>query len=187
MLIVLVRKPKPVQAPGKPALARLQKSADDHLKSGRELLAQRKYIEAKVELDQAVEQDPANAETRKLQTLASHASSDEHDAKAAEAEMNIGISTGNRKAMEDALRLLGGMTDGSPARERIVGRLAPGMVRFGTAQCGSRAWSDCAWALCEAYVIAPADARPDASVAAKLREAEKHIHDKSYARCRAVQ
>jgi hypothetical protein len=40
--------------------------------------------------------------------------------------------------------------------------------------------------LCRAYEVAPPDGRPDATVAAKLREAEKKIRDKSYARCRAL-
>src|SRR4051794_517333 len=51
MIVFIVRKPTPVQAPGKDAIARISRQADAHLRQGRTLLGDRKYLEAKSELD----------------------------------------------------------------------------------------------------------------------------------------
>jgi pSer/pThr/pTyr-binding forkhead associated (FHA) protein len=182
MIIVLVHRPAPVQAPGKPAIARIQKQADEHLATGKRLLGERKYTDARQELDQAIELDPANAEAHRLRNLAARAPDDEKYAQGALTDVGVG----DRKGLESALHLLDKISDGSPAREKVVSRLAAGLSRFGSDQCAARAWPDCAWALCRAFEIAPADARPDALQAKALREAERHIHDKSYARCRAA-
>jgi pSer/pThr/pTyr-binding forkhead associated (FHA) protein len=182
MLVVLVRKPKPVQAPGRPALAKIQKAADDHLKLGRQLVAEHKYTEAKAELDQAIELDPGSAEAKKLQAFATQAPQDAQTLISAQAD----IAVGDRKGLEKALALLDETMVGTPGHDKLLGKLTAGLVHFGTSQCAGRAWSDCAWALCRAYEVAPTDGRPDASVAGKLRDAEKKIHDKSYARCRAI-
>jgi ABC transport system ATP-binding/permease protein len=182
MLVVLVHKPKPVQAPGAPAIAKIQKSAEDHLRDGKRLLGERKYLEAKVEIDQAVDLDPANIDARQLQTLAARAPQDERSAQSGLAD----IAVGDRKGLESALAILGDTTPGTAGHDRLLAKLAPGLVRFGTAQCTARAWADCAWALCRAYEVAPAAERPDAGVQRTMRDAEKHVHDKSFPRCRAV-
>jgi pSer/pThr/pTyr-binding forkhead associated (FHA) protein len=182
MLAVLLHKPKPVQAPGRPALAKIQKSADDHVDIGKKLLDAHKYGEAKKELDQALELDPANSEARKMETFAAQVPVDEKIVLSAQAD----IAVGDRKGLESALHLLDETMVGTPGHDKLLAKLTSGLVRFGVGQCTGRAWSDCAWALCKAYEVAPADQRPDASAQQKLREAEKKIRDKSYARCRAV-
>jgi pSer/pThr/pTyr-binding forkhead associated (FHA) protein len=182
MLIVLVHKPKPVQAPARPGLARIQATADNHLRVGRDLMGQRKFGDAKTELDQALELDPANSEARRLVQLAAQVPLDEKTLLSAQAD----IAVGDRKGLESALHLLDETMVGTPGHDKLLAKLTAGLTRFGLLQCAGRAWADCAWALCRAYEVAPDDARPDASARDKLRDAEKKIRDKSYARCRAV-
>jgi len=182
-IVFLIRKVPPVQASGKDAIARLQKQADGHFKSGKQLYAERKWGEAKAELDQAVELDPANAEARKLRALAAHGAEDDRLAKAADAQLAIG----DKKGLENALRLSQEISDGAPARVQLAGKLGPALSRFGTEQCARRAFADCAWALCRAFEVAPADARPSAAVARTLRDAEKRLkHDRSFSACKAA-
>ena len=182
MLVFLIRKPTPVQAPGKDAIARITRQADAHLRQGRTLLSERKYLEAKGELDQALELDPANAEARKLRTVAAHAPEDERSATQAIAALRIG----DRKALEDAMRALDEITDGTPAHARLRDKLVGSLVGFGNTQCAQRSWSDCAWALCRAWEVAPPEGKPDPATVRLLRDAEKKIRDRSYVRCRAA-
>jgi pSer/pThr/pTyr-binding forkhead associated (FHA) protein len=179
----LIRKVPPVQASGKDAIARLQRQADGHFKIGKQLYAERKWGEAKTELDQAVELDPANVEARKLQSLAAHGTEDDRLAKAADAQLAIG----DKKGLENALRLSQEISDGSPGRAALASKLGPALSRFGTEQCTRRAYADCAWALCRAFEVAPADARPSAAVARTMRDAEKKLkHDRSFSPCKAT-
>jgi ABC transport system ATP-binding/permease protein len=182
MIVVVVHKPAPVQAPGKDAIARISRQAAVHLQEGRTLLGERKYLEAKGELDQALELDPANAEARRLKNLAVRAPEDEKAAAAAQVKIGIG----DRKALDEALQLYEDTTDGTPARARLQQRLSGALVSFGNGQCGQRNFADCAWALCRAWELAPADARPDPSTVRTLRDAERKIRDRSYVRCRAA-
>lgn len=182
MIVFLVRKPTPVQAPGKDAIARISRQADSHVRLGRQQIGDRKYAEAKVELDQALELDPANVEARRLRNLAVKAPEDEKYASAAIVKLGIG----DRTALDGAIKLYDDTTDGTPAHARLRDRLVSALVGFGGSQCTQRAWSDCAWALCRAWELAPPDAKPDASSARLLRDAEKKIHDRSYVRCRAA-
>ena len=115
MIVFLVRKPTPVQAPGKDAIARISRQADAHLRQGRTLIGERKYLEAKSELDQALELDPANPEARRLRNLAVRAPEDEK--LASQAMVKVGI--GDRKALDEALRLLDETTEGTPAHTRV--------------------------------------------------------------------
>jgi pSer/pThr/pTyr-binding forkhead associated (FHA) protein len=182
MIVVLVRKPTPVQASGREAIARLSTQAARHLSAGRDLLGQRKFLEAKSELDQALELDPANAEARRLRNLAARAPEDEQTERAAAGRMAVG----DRKGLEQAIRLLDDTTDGTPGREKLQSKLVSALVRFGEQQCGARAYPDCAWALCRAFEVAPADGRPESAEARTLRDAERKIRDRSYVRCRAA-
>jgi pSer/pThr/pTyr-binding forkhead associated (FHA) protein len=182
MLVFLVRKPAPVQAPGKDSITRISRQADAHLRQGRTLIGDRKYSEARVELDQALELDPANPEARRLRNLAARAPDDEKLASAAIGKLGIG----DRKALEDAMRLLDETTEGTPAHLRVLDKLTSALVSFGSAQCGQRAFADCAWALCRAWELAPPEGKPEPATARTLRDAEKKIHDRSYVRCRAA-
>ena len=182
MIVFLVRKPAPVQAPGKDAIARISRQADAHLRQGKSLLADRKYLEAKSELDQALELDPANVEARKARNLAVRAPEDEKLASAAIVKIGIG----DKKALDEAMRLLDDTTEGTPAHQRVREKLSTALVSFGNSQCMARAWADCAWALCRAWEVAPTDGKPDGATTRALRDAEKKIHDKSYVRCRAA-
>ena len=182
MLVFLVRKPTPVQAPGKDSITRISRQADAHLRQGRTLIAERKYLEARIELDQALELDPANPEARRLRNLAVRAPEDEKTAAQAIARLGIG----DRKGLEDAMRLLDDTTDGAPAHTRVRDKLTSALVSFGNSQCTQRAWSDCAWALCRAWELAPPEAKPEAGTARTLRDAERKIHERSYVRCRAA-
>src|SRR5439155_1240866 len=47
MMVMLLRKPPTVQASGKDAIARITRQADGHVKEGRRLYAEKKYLDAK--------------------------------------------------------------------------------------------------------------------------------------------
>ena len=180
MIVMLVHKPKPVQAPGKEAIARLGRQAQAHLRQGRALLDERKYLEAKGELDQALELDPANPEARRLRRLAVRAPEDEKIAIAAQAK----IALGDKKGLDEALRLLDDTTDGTPAQRRLVQRLTGALVSFGNSRCAQRNYADCAWALCRAWEVAPRDGKPEAATVRTLRDAERRA--RGVPRCRAA-
>jgi len=183
MIVFLVRKPTPVQAPGKDAIARITRQADAHLRQGRTLVEDRKYLEAKIELDKALELDPANPEARRLRNLAVRAPEDDKAASTAIVRMG---RIGDRQALDDAVKLYDETTDGTPGHARLRDKLVSSLVGFGNTQCSQRNWSDCAWALCRAWELAPPDGKPDAATARTLRDAEKKIRDRSYVRCRAA-
>ena len=182
MIVFLVRKPTPVQAPGKDAIARITRQADAHVRLGRNLIGERKYTEAKMELDQALELDPANVEARRLRNLTVRAPEDEKYASAAIVKIGIG----DKKALDEAQKLYEDTTEGTPAHARLREKLVGALVSYGGSQCTQRSWSDCAWALCRAWELAPPDAKPDAGSARLLRDAEHKIRDRSYVRCRAA-
>lgn len=182
MIVVLAHKPAPVQAPGKDAIARIARTADAHLRQGRTLLNDRKYGDAKGELDQALELDPANLDARRLRTVALAAGDDDKTASAAQRK----IAIGDKKALADALQLLEITTDGTPGQLKLKQRLVPALVSFANSQCAQRNYGDCAWALCRAWEVAPPDGKPDQATARELREAERKIRDRSYVRCRAA-
>src|SRR5206468_1887189 len=98
----------------------------------------------------------------------------------------VKIGIGDRKALDEAMKLYEDTTDGTPGHTRLRDRLTTALVSFGGSQCTQRAWADCAWALCRAWELAPPEAKPDASSARLLRDAEKKIRDRSYVRCRAA-
>ncbi|HEX6839308.1 MAG TPA: hypothetical protein VF334_22175, partial [Polyangia bacterium] len=183
MIVFAVRKPTPVQAPGKDAIARITRQADAHIRQGRALIADHKYLEAKMELDQALELDPANPDARRLRYLAVRAPEDEKLASAAIVKVG---RIGDRQALDEAIKQYDDLTEGTPARARLRDKLVGSLVSFGNTQCAQRSWSDCAWALCRAWDLAPPDAKPDPATARTLRDAERKIHDRSYVRCRAA-
>jgi pSer/pThr/pTyr-binding forkhead associated (FHA) protein len=184
-VVALAHKIPPVQASGKEAIARLSRQADQHLRTGRTLYQEKKYAEAKSELDAALDLDPANREARKLSRLAAHGTDDDRALASAQA----GLKIADRKGLEGALRWLGEITDGSGAREQLQAKLVPALEQFGDDRCQHHSWADCAWALCRAYESASGsqDRQPSADAARALRDAEKHLaHDRTYVRCRAA-
>ena len=124
MIVFLVRKPTPVQAPGKDAIARISRQADAHVRQGRHAAsAIASTLEAKSELDQALELDPANVEARRLRNLAVRAPEDEKLASAAIVKIGIG----DKKALDEAMQLLDDTTDGTPAHAaRCASKLVDG-------------------------------------------------------------
>jgi hypothetical protein len=182
-LVFLVRKVPPVQASGRDAIARLSKQADAHVQAGRKLYEQRRYADAKGELDQAIELDPANPDARKLQRLAVRGPEDDR----ALASANAALTIGDRKGLEQVLHAWDEMIDGAPAKSALAGKLAPSLQRFGEAACARRDYNECAWALCRAFETAPPDKRPAQSVALRLHDVERRLkRDKSYQPCRAA-
>jgi ABC transport system ATP-binding/permease protein len=182
-IVFLVRKIPPVQASGRDAIARISKQAEMHLKSGKQLYQEKKYADAKTELDQAVELDPANGEARRLRSLATHGSDDDR----AYTSATGSLAVGDRKGLEGALRLYGEITDGSQAKTQLQGKLVPALSRFGAERCAAKALPECAWALCRAFEIAPPESRPSAQLSRTLREAEKKLKKSpGFTPCRAA-
>jgi hypothetical protein len=182
-VVFLVRKVPPVQASGREAIAKLTKQADGHLQAGRKLYEQRRYADAKAELDQALELDPANPDARKLQRLAVRGPDDEKAMTAATAALTIG----DRKGLEQVLHAWDEMIDGAPAKLTLAGKLSPALQRYGETACARREYGECAWALCRAFETAPADKRPEKAVALRLHDVERRLkRDKTYQPCRAT-
>jgi hypothetical protein len=182
-VVFMVRKVPPVQASGREAIARLGKQAESHLQAGRKLYEQRRYADAKGELDQALELDPANPDARKLQRLAARGPDDDRALTSATAALTIG----DRKGLEQVLRSWDEMIDGAPAKQTLAGKLTPALQRYGEAACARREYGECAWALCRAFETAPSDKRPPQSVALRLHDVERRLkRDKSYQPCRAA-
>ena len=181
MIIAIAKKPPVVQAPGKDAIAKYTVKAEQHLRQGRSLYRERKYTEAKQELDAAIEVDPANVEARRLSRLASRGPDDDRLLGSTGPSLRIG----DRKALEQVTRIYDDITDGSAQRQQLQGKLVPALETFGLDRCAKKQWSDCAWATCKAYELAPHDAPPDSRVARALADAEhKLAKDKSYLPCR---
>jgi hypothetical protein len=181
MLIALVKKPPTVQASGKDAIAKYSAKADLHLRQGRALYRERKYAEAKQELDAALDADPANMEARRLSRLAAHGPDDDRMYASAGPSLRIG----DRKALEQVTRTYDDITDGSAQKQQLQAKLVPVLESFGLDRCNKHQWSDCAWASCKAFELAPKESPPDGRVARALAEAEKKLaKDRSYLPCR---
>jgi pSer/pThr/pTyr-binding forkhead associated (FHA) protein len=170
-VVFLVRKVPTVQASGRDAIARLSRTAETHVAGARKSYEQRKYAEAKAELDQALELDPGSIEGRRLARLIGRAPEEDRLASAAQA----GIAIGDRKGLEQALHALDDLADGGPAKSALVAKLEPALQRYGSDACAKKAWGECAWALCRAFQSAPTDARPPAALAQRMSEAEHKL------------
>jgi pSer/pThr/pTyr-binding forkhead associated (FHA) protein len=182
-VIMLFKKPPTVPAPGREAIAKIQKEAEQHLALGKKLYREKKYADAKEELDQAVELDPANAEARKLRLQATHGADDDRLLASAQGALSIG----DRKGIEAALKALGEISDGSTAREQLLAKIVGALVRYGSDAFAKKDFAEAAWGICKAYELAPVDGRPDARALRTLREAEKKLkHNKSYVACTAA-
>jgi pSer/pThr/pTyr-binding forkhead associated (FHA) protein len=181
MIIALAKKPPVVQASGKDAIAKYTAKADSHLRQGRALYHERKYADAKQELDLALDADPANLEARRWSRLAARGSDDDRLVASTVPSLRIA----DRKALEQVTRTYDDITDGSMQKQQLQAKLVPQLESFGLDRCSKHQWSDCAWATCKAFEMASREAPPDARVARALAEAEKKLaHDKSYLPCR---
>jgi ABC transport system ATP-binding/permease protein len=182
-LIVVIKKPTPVAASGKDAIAKLSRQAEQHLKLGKQLFAEKKWTDAKAELDAVIELDPANVEAKRMRNLAQQAPADERNLQSAMAALQIG----DRKALETALRLHDDLAQGSPARGQLEQRLAARLIQFGLQHFDERDYPDAAWALCRAFEVNPAAARSDPRASRELREAEKRLgRERGFQPCRAA-
>jgi pSer/pThr/pTyr-binding forkhead associated (FHA) protein len=182
-LIVLLRKPPPVQASGKDAIAKIARQAEAHLSRGKQLFGDKKWSDAKAELDSAIELDPANVEARRLRTLAARAPEDERNLASAMAALAIG----DRKALETALRLHDELTPGSPAKAQLQQKLSARLIQFGAQNFDDKSYPDAAWSFCQVFEVNPTAARADARVARELREAEQKLsRQRGFVPCRAA-
>jgi pSer/pThr/pTyr-binding forkhead associated (FHA) protein len=180
---VLIRKLPPVQASGREALTRIDQQAQAHLQNGRRLYQERKYGDAKTELDQAIELDPANLEMRRLSALTGHGADDDRALTVGSAAAALG----DRKGLESALKSLGEMSAGAPQRAQLAAKLEPQLERFGGAACARRDFQTCSWALCLACDNVAPGAHVDPQAAAQLKEAEHTLaRDRSHQPCRCV-
>jgi pSer/pThr/pTyr-binding forkhead associated (FHA) protein len=180
-IVFLVRKTPTVHASGREAIAKLSKQAEGHAQVGKRLYEQRRYADAKAELDEAIELDPANLEARRLARASAHGPEDDRALSSAQAA----IAIGDKKGLEQALRAWEAMTDGGAAKATLRDKLEPALARWGDNACGRKEWADCAWALCKAASAAsPAEKAP---VVARLKDAERKVkRDRSFQPCRAL-
>jgi pSer/pThr/pTyr-binding forkhead associated (FHA) protein len=180
-LVMLVRKPALVQASSKDAIAKIARQAEQHLKLGKQLFGDKKWADAKTELDSAIELDPANVEARRLRALAARAPEDERNVTNALAALAIG----DRKALETALRLNDELSPGAPAKAQLEPKLSGRLIQYGVQRFDERDYADAAWALCQAFEVDGNAARADARVTRELHEAEKRLPRGSQS-CRAA-
>jgi pSer/pThr/pTyr-binding forkhead associated (FHA) protein len=179
-VIFLFKKPPTVPAPGREAIAKIQREAEAHLAIGKKLYKEKKYSDAKEELDQAVELDPANPEARRLRMQATHGADDDRLLASAQGALSIG----DRKGIEAALKALGEISEGATARELLQGKIVTALLRYGNDAFAKKDYAESAWGICKAYELAPAEARADARALRTLHESEKKLkRDRSYVAC----
>jgi len=179
-VIFLFKKPPTVLAPGREAIAKIQREAEGHLAIGKKLYKEKKYADAKEELDQAVELDPANPEARKLRMQAMHGADDDRLLASAQGALSIG----DRKGIEAAMKALNEISEGATARDLLMTKIVAALLRYGNDAFAKKDYSDSAWGICKAYELAPADAKADARALRTLHDAEKKLKkDKSYVAC----
>ena len=181
--VVTVKRTKPVVATGKDAIAKLSRQAEVHVTQGKQLFAEKKWAEAKTELDAAIELDPANTEARRLKAVAARAPEDEKSV----TSTISGLAMGDRRSLENALRLRDDLPTGAPSREPLEKKLGPRLLQFGLQRATSREYADAAWALCRSFEVDAAATRADGRALRELRDAEKHLQrDRSFAPCRSA-
>lgn len=174
----LLREPPTVRASGTDAIAKLVAKADEHARAGKALYKDKKYTEAKAELEAALEYDPANVEVARLRRLALHAREDENAYTAAVAKIGLG----DRKGLEGALGMLNEISVGSLQSEQLSSKLITGLINYGYQHCDGKQYAECGWALCKASELQGGKLDPTADK--RLAEAEKKLeHDKTYTVC----
>ena len=169
--VLLVRRPTSVAAPAKDAIARISRQAEQHLKLGKQLFSDKKWGDAKVELDAAIESDPANVEARRLKALAARAPEDERTLASAVSSLAIG----DRRGLESALRSRDELLVGTAARNTLEGKLVPKLLSVGLAAFDSKNYVDAEWALCHAFELNSVQARADRRAGHDIHEAERKL------------
>ncbi|HEX2573431.1 MAG TPA: FHA domain-containing protein [Polyangia bacterium] len=168
-------------APPPNALEQLTQQAVDHMRRGKELLAERKFDAAATEFEQTISLDPANEEAHRLKALADGEPQNERFSKRVQ---NYG-EQGDRMSLERAVRFLEKIPPESAFHDPSAKRLGEQLVLFGQGQCKTRKYLDCAWALCKSFELGRAGGRPDPGAVALLKEAErKLVKDKSWSGCK---
>ncbi len=176
----LLREPPTVRASGTEAITRLLAKSEEHARAGKQFYKEKKFAEAKAELDAAIELDPANVEVLRLRNFAAKAPADESNYSAASAKLVVG----DRKGFEGALALLAEITIGSVPHEQLVAKLQSTLTKYGYERCDQKQYGDCAWALCKVVEL-DSGRKIEAMTKKKLDEAEKKLKsDKSYAPCK---
>src|SRR6185503_16313083 len=93
----------------------------------------------------------------------------------------------SRAEFDTAMKLYGQIPSDSVFHDATGQTLAKQLVTFGEAQCKSKKYADCGWAICKAYDVVPDADRATVigDAAAVLRDAEKKLtRDKSYVPCK---
>ncbi len=179
--VFLLRKPSG-SGTGTTTSGNSEELAAAKVKSGKEKLADKKFDAALADFVEAIRLDPINAaEARRLKSLAESEPQNEKTSKQVVAKAALG----DRASFESAVRSFGQIPSESGFRAATGLKLSRSLVTFGEAQCKAKKWPDCAWAVCKAYDVAPADGKPGSDASATLKDAEKHLaKDKSYIPCK---
>jgi pSer/pThr/pTyr-binding forkhead associated (FHA) protein len=179
VLWILLR--RPATAPPPDALEQLTQQAVDHLRRGKELLAERKFDAAATEFEQTISLDPANEEAHRLKALADSEPQNERFSKRVQSYGE----QGDRVSLERAVRFLEKIPPESTFHDPSAKKLGAQLVLFGQGQCKVRKYLDCAWALCKSFELGRATGRPDPEVVTLLKESERKLSkDKSWSGCK---
>ena len=164
---------------------KLAQQSAAHMKAGKDKLDAKDFVGAGKEFEQVLAIDPTNSDARKLQKVALSEPQNEQASKQTKVKIAMASS---RADFEGAIKQYGQVPADSVYHEPTAEKLASKLVSFGEAQCKAKKFADCAWAICRASEVAPAQGRatlvPVAADAA-LRDAEKKLaRDKTYVPCK---
>lgn len=172
---------RPATAPPTDALEQLTQQAVEHLRRGKELLAERKFDAAATEFEQTISLDPANEEAHRLKALADSEPQNERFSKRVQSYGE----QGDRASLERAVRFLEKIPLESTFHDPSAKKLGTQLVLFGQGQCKGRKYLDCAWALCKSFELGRAGGRPDPEAVVLFKEAERKLgKDKSWSGCK---
>jgi pSer/pThr/pTyr-binding forkhead associated (FHA) protein len=166
---------------GKDPISQSAELAETHIRTGKEKLAEKKFDAAAAEFEEALRLDPINKEARRYKMLAES----EPQSQTAYKQATTKAKMGDRVGFDAALRFYAQIPPDSSFRQPAQADLSKRLVTFGEDQCKAKRWTDCAWAICKAYDVAPEGQRPQGDALAALREAErKLVKDRTYAPCK---
>jgi pSer/pThr/pTyr-binding forkhead associated (FHA) protein len=163
-------------AGGATSAANVAQQVEDHLKAGRDKLADKQFDAALAEFDRTLELDPTNGEARRLKLQAANEPANDKQARQIVAKASLG----GRSDLEAAVRMTQQLPSESVFRDPTANKVATKLVVFGDAQCKAKKYADCAWAICKAIDVAPPTAR--ASIVVPAAENEMHDAEKKLAR-----
>lgn len=182
-----------LRGPGKPSggagggpesLASIAEQVETHLKAGRDKLDAKQFDAAIAEFDEVLKLDPTNAEAKSRRLLAVSEPDNDKQSRKIVAKASLG----QRTDLEAAAKMVGQLPAESAFHDPTAQKVAGKLVAFGDAQCKAKRYLDCAWALCRALEVVPAEARAQvvpAAAEAQMREAEKKAaKEKGFVPCR---